>query len=155
MKKTNYLLLVFTLLLALSACGTLRALDAKSFSDKMKEESYTIVDGLTQMNPAAKEKIKTSTIAISSDKSHQIEFYELLSDDIAVQMFNANKDLFEKEKTKESKIEASEKDHEYYKHTTKGRTYLISKIGSTILYANVEDQYSSELDKRVKKLGYK
>lgn len=154
MKKSKLILMIIILSLVLTGCGKKIPITKEEFSKSMKEEDYTISDAITQLEPIAKDKIKSITLAISKDKKHQIEFYELMDEEIAKTMFETNKKIFDNLSPNKKQEENTNGNFRYYKQKSNGRIYLISNIEKTLLYAIVNEEEEEKLDKMVKKLGY-
>lgn len=154
MKKLRYLFILSLLALLFTGCGSKKPLSAQDFAKIMKEEGYVIIDGLKKMEPISKEKIKSSSLAIAKDKSHQIEFYELMDEDIAKKMFDTNKAIFEKQSSTKSQEETTKSNHSYYKQKSNGKIFVVSKTDDTLVYAIVNNSQEEHLNKIIKKLGY-
>lgn len=155
MKKLKVILCLLLLVLILTGCKDKKALDKEEFSKKMAEKSYQVSDYLEKMDPQAKTKIKSASLAIAKDKTHQFEFYELNDKDIATHMYNTNKNLFEKEKGPESaSVGSSGENHANYRLKAKGKILYVSRIDNTVFYANIDEKYEDQLDEIIKLLNY-
>ena len=94
-------------------------------------------------------------IAISSDSTYQIEFYELSDSDYASSFFNNNKKTFEDSKSSGSaETSVSAGNNAKYTLTTNGKFKVVSRIDNTVIYLNVDDDYKSSVKDVLKDLGY-
>ena len=78
MKRVKQLLMglmCFVVLFTLTGCGNKTAITSDDFKSKMESSGYTVQEATNQMSDY--DYIKQVYIAISSDSTYQIEFYEL------------------------------------------------------------------------------
>ena len=139
MKKVKRLLmgvLCFVVLFTLTGCGNKTSITSEDFKSKMESKGYTVQDATSQMSEY--DYINQVYIAISSDSTYQIEFYELSDSDYASSFFNNNKKTFEDSKSL----------------TTNGKFKVVSRIDNTVIYLNVDDDYKSSVKDVLKDLGY-
>lgn len=156
MKRVKQLLMglmCFVVLFTLTGCGNKTAITSDDFKSKMESSGYTVQEATNQMSDY--DYIKQVYIAISSDSTYQIEFYELSDNDYASSFFNNNKKTFEDSKSSGStKTSVSVDNNEKYTLTTNGKFKVVSRIDNTVIYLNVDDNYKSSVKDVLKNLGY-
>lgn len=123
MKRVKQLLMglmCFVVLFTLTGCGNKTAITSDDFKSKMESSGYTVQEATNQMSDY--DYIKQVYIAISSDSTYQIEFYELSDNDYASSFFNNNKKTFEDSKSSGStETSVSVGNNEKYTLTTNGK----------------------------------
>ncbi len=150
MKKLGLIVVGIMLMLGLTACGKKEALTASSFKAKMETKGYEVVDISSDYEEGT---IVSALIATKDD--YQIEFYLVNDEEQAIRAFNQNKTGFEELKTSGSmETEVSLSNHAKYTLTTGGKYMVISRIGTTFVYVNVEDGNKSEVSGVLKDLNY-
>lgn len=88
------------------------------------------------------EYIKQVYIAISSNSTYQIGFYEFSDNDYASNFFNNDKKAFEDLKSSVStETSVSDDNNEKYTLTTNGKFKVVSRFDNTVIYLNVNDNY--------------
>lgn len=156
MKRVKQLLMglmCFVVLFTLTGCGNKTAITSDDFKSKMESSGYTVQEATNQMSDY--DYIKQVYIAISSDSTYQIEFYELSDNDYASSFFNNNKKTFEDSKSSGStETSVSVDNNEKYTLTTNGKFKVVSRIDNTVIYLNVDDNYKSSVKDVLKNLGY-
>ena len=156
MKRVKQLLMglmCFVVLFTLTGCGNNTAITSDDFKSKMESSGYTVQEATNQMSDY--DYIKQVYIAISSDSTYQIEFYELSDNDYASSFFNNNKKTFEDSKSSGStETSVSVGNNEKYTLTTNGKFKVVSRIDNTVIYLNVDDNYKSSVKDVLKNLGY-
>lgn len=156
MKRVKQLLMglmCFVVLFTLTGCGNKIAITSDDFKSKMESSGYTVQEATNQMSDY--DYIKQVYIAISSDSTYQIEFYELSDNDYASSFFNNNKKTFEDSKSSGStETSVSVDNNEKYTLTTNGKFKVVSRIDNTVIYLNVDDNYKSSVKDVLKNLGY-
>ena len=94
-------------------------------------------------------------LAISSDYSYQLEFYELLDDAYATAFYNNNKTIFENAKGKvTSETNVNLKNSSKYTLSSNGLYMVVSRINNTVIYLKVNDTYRDTVKDVLKELGY-
>lgn len=156
MKRVKQLLMglmCFVVLFTLTGCGNKTAITSDDFKSKMESSGYTVQEATNQMSDY--DYIKQVYIAISSDSTYQIEFYELSDNDYASSFFNNNKKTFEDSKSSGStETSVSVGNNEKYTLTNNGKFKVVSRIDNTVIYLNVDDNYKSSVKDVLKNLGY-
>lgn len=152
-KGIMVLVLAFFVLLTVTGCGNKEAISADDFKTKLEEKGYSVQDVTEQMSDV--EEIKNVYLAIDADSNYQIEFYELASEDAAAAFFNENQEIFEKTKSS-TNAETSVSVGNYSKYTLQGNnTYkVVSRIGNTVIYLDVDDSYKSKVQEVLKEIDY-
>lgn len=126
---------------------------AEKFRITMKQKDYVINDVNDQFSEY--DTIKQVYVASDSSYNYQIEFYELSDELSATSFYNSNVANIQAVETSTS-AQTSINGKNYSKYTlSTGEEYMvISRIGNTILYFNVNSNYKNEVKKIVEELGY-
>lgn len=156
MKKIKNLVLIVLFLgisFLLTGCGTKTPITSDDFKSKMEDKEFVVQDATSQMSQY--EYIKKVSIALKSDSSYQIEFYELDSEDNAKKFYKSNKKIFE-DSIKGTVLEKNVnlKNNDKYTLTTDGKYKVLSRIDKTVIYLNVDDSNKKEINEILKYLGY-
>ncbi len=129
------------------------SLNNEEFISKIEEMGYTTKDVKSQFS--SYDYIKTATLAHEKDRKYKIEFYTMESDEGASYFFSVNKAKFEESQAvAKSKTKANGKNHNKFTFTADGKYKVVSRIGNTCLYANVDVEYKEEVKNLIKELGY-
>lgn len=143
---------LFAVVFVLTGCSK-TAITANTFKSKMSAKDYKVVDVTSQYSSQI--PLKTGYIAVKSDDSYQIEFYELNDASTATSMFNNNKSIFESSKANSS-AETTVNGSNFNKYTlTTGNQYkVVCRVDNTLIYLNVADKYKDEVKGILDNLGY-
>lgn len=156
MKKFNKILLaifLFVSVLVLSGCSKKTAITAADFKTKMEAKKYTVLEATDQFS--ANPEIKKVYLAISSDSSYQIEFYEFSDKKLSKSFFKTNKEIFEGLKSgasKETTVDIGSVSK--YTLVSGGEYMVVSRIKNTAAYVHTADANKKIIDKELKELGY-
>lgn len=129
------------------------AVTAEDFKTKMENKGYIVSDAVSQF--AGYDYVKKVYIASAKDYTYQIEYYEFSGDEYAVSFYENNKTIFETRKgnvAAETEINLS--NHSRYGLSANGKYSVISRIGNTAIYVNVDDTYKDTVKDILNKLGY-
>ena len=156
MKKNIKRALLCTIVLfsvfILTGC-TKKAITADDFKEKMEDKNYTVKDVTSQFSSS--DSMKKAYIAIKSDKSFQIEFFNLKDVDSAISMYNLNKQDFEDKKGNNSlNTNIDGKNYSKYVLVTNGKFQVVCRVEKTLLYLNVPSKYEKEVKEIIEYLGY-
>lgn len=156
MRKVKRLMmgvLCFIVLFTITGCGNKTAITSDDFKSRMESSGYTVQDATSQMSEY--DYIDQVYIAISSDSTYQIEFYELSDSDYASSFFNNNKSTFENSKSSSAtETSVSAGNNAKYTLTTNGKFKVVSRIDNTVIYLNVDEDYKSSVKDVLDDLGY-
>ena len=142
--KVLYIIIGVVLVLILGGVAKVLSLNtekesmtASGFKTMMEGKGFTVSDATSQF--AEFDYIKQAYVAVSSDYSYKIEFYELSNDEYATGFYNNNKEIFKSSKDNAS-IETSVALKNYAKYNlTTGKQYkVVSRIDNTVIYLNVD-----------------
>ena len=160
MKKNRIImaLLLFVALIGLTACGgggtstDKTPLTAADFKSKMEAKSdFKVVDDNQQF--AGNDSIVQVYIAYNG--KFQIEFYEQKTEADAKASFDLNKSNFEAAKDSNAVTTIDEKGNwSKYTQVSGGKFGVVSKIGNTFIYVNVDEQYKDDVNSILQELGY-
>lgn len=157
MKKSIKILIGIILVVIVARCVFVvfnkkkTAITAEEFKSIMEEKEYTVVETTSQF--AEYDFVKKSYIA--TDGKYKFEFYELATEEDAIEFFNNNKTIFENEEGEASAIESNNgKNYEKISLIKNGKYKCISRIKNTALYINIDTEYEGHLKENLKKLDY-
>lgn len=153
--------LLSLVLAAMLSCGLLMgcsgidrtALTSEEFKTIIEEHGYEVVDVIDQF--ADYDHIDAAYVATHSVLSYQIEFYQISDDKTAERMFESNVEMMEKEKDSyTSKTSFSLGNYEKYTFTTNEMYESVVRIGDTLIYCNVAEEYGPYAKEMIELLGY-
>ena len=152
-KGLLFVLFAFIALISLTGCGNKTAITAEDFKTKMEGKGYSVTDATSQFSEV--DYIEKAYVALSSDQSYQIEFYQISDNDKAAGFYNNNKQIFEESKGN-TNVESSVSigNHSKYTLETDGMYKIVSRIDNTVVYLNVESENKSDVQDILKELDY-
>ncbi len=160
MKKGLKIALLITLTLIIAAVVVFlvvvdkkkESISAHQFYQDMEKEGYVLVD-ITEQYAAY--GIDEAYVAVKADRSYQIEFYQLASEDKAISMFDSNQEYFEG-RAGTSRITSSYGfgNYDIYSLTSNGDFMYLCRIDNTLLYIDVDDKYKEEVKEIIEELDY-
>lgn len=155
MKKKSLLLFSIIGIVCLfltTGCGK-TAIDAEDFKVTMDGKGFKIVDATSQF--VKQEYVKKVYVAMSSDNTYQIEFYEFAEDSDGKTFFDANKKDFEDNKgsVNSSKLINLGK-YNKYTLTSDEKYQVVSRIGNTAIFVNTNKKYKDNINDIIDELGY-
>ena len=128
-------------------------LTAEEFKNTMTAKGYGVVDAASQFSGYS--YIKKAYIAINTERTYQIEFYELENDEYATSFYNNNKAQIEKNKSSNAvQTNNSVKNHSKYTLSSNGKYGVVSRIGNTVIYLQVADTYKDTVKDILKSIDY-
>lgn len=164
MKKALIIVGVIVVVLALVGTGVVMynnnnnenkektPITADTFSTIMKEKGYA-VNETTGLFAQYGNYISKSYAAQKA--GYQIEFYELSSEENAIEMYNTNKEKFDAQKTNDSNPTiVSEDNYTTYSLNANRKYKYLSKINNTLIYIDVDDAYENTVKELIKEIGY-
>lgn len=153
LKKFFKGVVICLLVFCVAGCGNAKSITADDFKEKMEDKKYSVTDATYQF--AGADYIEKAYIALKSDSSYQIEFYQISNEEYAVSFYNNNKSIFENSKSSTSTYtETNLGNHAKYALESDGKYKVVSKIDNTVIYLNVDSKYKDEVKDILKKLGY-
>lgn len=152
-KNIISLIICFIAVLTVTGCKDKKSITADEFKNTMESNDYTVQEATDQFSEY--DYVEKVYIALISDSSYQIEFYQLSDDDYATSFYNNNKSIFEESKSsKNSETSVSMANYSKYTLETNGKYKVISRINNTAIYLNVDAEYKEDVKSILKKLGY-
>ena len=168
MKKSTKIIItvvVVWIVLSMLAVGALLILGIKvateektpittvEFIDKAREKGLVPADASNQA--VQYDYVKKAYIAVEENNKYQIEFYELSDEEMAKAFFNNNVEVI---KTKEGSVTARNEinisNYSKYTSSSTGKCMVVSRIGNTVIYLNVADEYKDTVKNILEELGY-
>ena len=150
MKKFN--LMILSLCFLLTGCKIDRKAEMpEHFTAIMRKNNYLVKNIITDYS----ENIDIEAAIIAMRDNYQIEYYKVSSEDKAIEMFNVNKEKFQRSK-ENSSLEKSTSIGNYSKYVLKvnSRYKVVSRIGDTLIYADVPESEEESTKKVLKELEY-
>ena len=130
-----------------------KAITSEQFKESFDENEFNIVNVIDQFSEYG--YVKEAYIAIAKDSSYQLEFYVLESNDYAISFFNRNKSIFESKKSNFSTETSAEiKNCSRYTLNSNDRFMFLSRIDNTVLYIDVANTNSDDVNSIIDKLNY-
>lgn len=130
-----------------------KSITADNFKSSMEQKGYNITDANSQFSEY--DYVNQVYIALSSDYSFQIEFYELEDEDYAIGFYNNNKSIFESsEGSAFAETSISLKNYSKYTLSSNGKYKVVSRIDNTVIYVDVADDYKDTVKTILDELGY-
>jgi predicted small lipoprotein YifL len=152
LKKVFLGLILLSSLFILTGCGKKEPIDVEQFTKKAKDKGYDVVDVSKQYEKY--EYIKSGTVASSNNK-WQVELYILEDETGAKNMYNINKNKFNKEKhNSKTYSEVTMKNYSKYTLKANNKYMYLSRVDNTLIYCDVESKYEEEAKKFIKELNY-
>lgn len=152
-KILTSLIICFVAILTITGCKDKKSITANEFKNTMESNHYIVQEATNQFSEY--DYVEKVYIALSSDSSYQIEFYQLSDDNYATSFYNNNKSIFEKSKSsKSSETSVSMANYSKYTLQTDGKYKVISRIDNTAIYLNVDTDNKNDVNSILKKLGY-
>lgn len=114
-----------------------KSMTAKEFKTLMQEKGFVVSDATNQFSQY--DYVEQVYIAVPSDYSYQIEFYEFSDVDYATSFYNNNKSIFKSSKGNNSReTSVGIKNYSKYALSTNGKYKVVSRIDNTVIYLNVD-----------------
>lgn len=144
--------MVIIMVFVVTGCSKER-ITAEAFKSKMENKGYNVVDITDQYSSS--DKFVKVYVALSKDKTYQVEYYELKDVDAATTVFESSKTNFENSKGVSSvNTNVSLGNYSKYTLATNGKYKLITRVEDTLIYANVDSSYKNKVIDAVDSLGY-
>lgn len=146
------LVLALAMAFCFTGCEPKEVISLEEFKEIAGKRTGTIVDVTEQYSQYP--SVKSATVAKSSD-GWQIEFFQLDSDEDAIDMFKYNMKTFEDQKGNISSSSSTEfSNYSTYSMSTDGKYMHICRIDNTFLYLRVDKEYKKAVEAIVEDLGY-
>jgi hypothetical protein len=142
MKKILGLVLVMvTLLLVLSACGSQEPIDAARFRAVMEEAGYEVIDVTNAEDlTALRDDVYYVLLAVGDD--YQFEFYEFIDTREAVQMYNILESLIESWRGgSASDRSVNMPSHSMFELTSAGIFSRVDRVGNSIIFVTTDVEH--------------
>lgn len=150
MKKVFLICLIFISTIFLAGCGdTKEALNSESFQEALKLKSFTIVDETYSVSD--KEAIVAYYVATHPQDTYDLNFYVFKDESAALAFYASERDRFGGQG---SYNELNVGNFSKYTQICNGKYGIVSRVGSTVLYANVDSLYRNEVNTLLKEIGY-
>lgn len=145
------------LFLVFITCGCVftskKPISAEEFKLTLSAKGFTIQDLTYQFEKY--DYIEKVYVAINEKTGYQVEFYDFNKSDVALSSFNKNKKKFQ-DSINDGALGKNETHGMFNKYsvTTGGKYKVVSRIEDTIVYLDVDETYSDELQQILEDLGY-
>lgn len=150
MKKLALILLIPVLSILVIGCGdTKEALNSETFQESLKVKNFTVVDETTLV--ANQSSIESYFVATHPSNFYKLEFYIFNSEAAAQSYYVKERDTLGGQG---SYNELNVGNFSKYTQICNGKYSIVSRVGSTVLYSNVDDVYRNEVNILLKEIGY-
>lgn len=155
MKKTALLLSIVAMLAMLTGCLMSRpSIDADTFKTRAEAAGYTVTD-TTNIYPDGTVGICQIAVKGSDYIEYQIEFVVVPTEKQAQTIYKEKYSAYESKKGNGSSYALlSLGNFSYYRLTTNGEYYVVSRIANTFLYVEASEGYKSEIADFISSIGY-
>lgn len=144
---------IFIFLFLLTGCMKKEAITSENYQTTMEAKNFTVVEATSQFSNYG--YVKKALVALSSDSSYQIEFYELDNEENAKGFYDTNQKQFEEN---EGEMSYSRKtniaNYSKYVLVSDGYYKVVSRIDNTVVYLNVPEDKKTEVEGILEELGY-
>lgn len=155
MKKIALLLGITLMFSMLSGCQLSRtAIDADMFKTEAEAAGYTVID-TTNSYPDG--TVGNCQIAVKSSDSieYQIEFVIVPTEEQAKTIYQEKYAEYESRKDSgSSHSSVSVGNYAYFRLTSNGKYYVVSRTGNTFLFVEASEEYKSEIADFIRSIGY-
>ncbi len=151
MKKKILLVIVLLVSFLLVGCGdTKEPLNNETFKEKLELKGFTIVD-LTDTMQTPASNIESYIVATSPNQTYNFEFFIYTNEAAAQSHYARERDKFGGQG---QYTELNVGNFSKYTQICNGKYGLISRVGSTLLYTNLDNNYRNEVNEILKEIGY-
>lgn len=152
LKKIGIILTVVIMTFLLTGCGTKTVKTTNDFI-VLAENSDLSTKNVKESQYSSDDSIKEGYVAYNNN--WQIEFYVLDNEGTASSNFDTNVKIFEESKGDSSTYVSLEgKNYESYSLVSNGQYMYICRVENTFIYANVSEEYQSDVKAFIKNFGY-
>ena len=150
MKKLILLVSTIIIVLITSGCGVKKEATKEEFSNVLSKYNFLVNDYTDISEDKTIEKL-----LVAKKNEYAVEFHIYKTEDDAKRAYTGNKKEFKKYKEKNS-VESSKDSNGYQKYSLElsDRYDVVIRNGKTFLYASINLQYTTELNKIINDLGY-
>lgn len=147
MKKTYKILALILILLLVCGCDKKQSLNKEEITNELSSNGFIITDITDRM-----EDDNITAVLVANNSKYSIEYYRFKDNKSASESFKNNKKLFEnysrngKEKTKDN--------YNTYTQEIENKYNLLIRVDNTLIYASINNEYKSDLNKVLKNIGY-
>lgn len=150
MKKLLLFCLILISSIFLVGCGdTKEALNNETFQEKLKLKSFTVVDETSSVS--GKDFIESYFVATHPQGFYKLDFYIFKNEASAQAFYARERDGFGGQG---SYNELNVGNFSKYTQICNGKYGIVSRVGSTAIYANIDDVYRNEVNTLLKEIGY-
>lgn len=126
-----------------------------NFMSSMESKGFIVTDTKSTQF-ASYDYITKATLALSSDYSYKIEFYELVDDNYANSFYASNKSLLESSagNVVKTNVERNGKNFSRFVLSANGKYSVVSRIANTVVYVNCDEANKDAVNSILQELGY-
>lgn len=129
------------------------SISAEDFKNTMESKGYIISDATSQFSEY--NYVKKAYLAVDQNYSYKIEFYTLEDENYAAAFYNNNKAIFESlAGNVSSGTNVNIKNYSKRTLSSNGKYMVVSRIGNTVIYLNVDEQYKDIVKDILNEFGY-
>lgn len=148
-KFISMLSLALVASLLLLGCSSKEPVTVEEFKKVMETAGYAIHDVSDKFD-----KNLAKAVIVAKKDDHQVEFFELTSEENAASSFAKNKSNLEPMEGGNTKTSASSSNYSVYTLTTDKKYYLVSRVGHTMIYMGIPKEHKKAVLDLVESMGY-
>lgn len=143
----------------LTGCEKKEAISASDFISQMEEDGLSVQECTQDAidNGGDASIISEGQLAVDAYGNFQIEFYQVVSEDVAEQMFELNKQSIIDDAEGESGISTKSLEMSNYARYTSNdgdMYYFIEYVDDTLVYAKADSDYKEDCVEELEAIGY-
>ena len=147
MKKIALILLAVLGIFALCSCGDKEAITAEKFTSYFEDNGFEVVETTDDWDD---ESFEQYMVAYSDN--YAVEFVVFTKEDYAKKTVNGIESSYS---TKTLSTEVSSGNYQTMSFDSDGNHIMITRVGKTVMFAEVDSEYKDEIKKHFDALGYK
>ena len=152
MKKFLLIILIIISITLITGCTTKETLDQNQFKNIMTAKQFKITD-MTSIAIQSNKGVEYCYYATTQDNRYKIEYYAFNSE-MSAQAFYAQKHVELTSTGAQASTELNNGNFSKYVQNFKGKYSAISRISNTVVFVNVDSNYSQEVKELLKDIGY-
>ncbi len=150
--KKKIILILLIIIFLITGCTTKESMHYDTFVKTMEARNFKIVD-MTSIAIQSNKGVEYCYYATNYDERYTIEYYSFDSE-MSAQAFYAQKQVEFTSTGAQASTELNSGNYSKYAQTFKGKYGVVSRVSNTVVYLNVNSDYSQEVKELLKDIGY-
>lgn len=147
MKKTYKILTLILILLLVCGCDKKHSLNKEEMTKALYSNGFIITDITDRM-----EDDDITAVLVANNSKYSIEYYKFKDNKSALESFENNKEVFQNY-SKDGK-EKSKDNYNTFSQEIENKYNSLTRVDNTLIYASINNEYRSDLNKILKNIGY-